>query len=901
MRLAELIIWPVKAGRFTLLPGLLLAGVIIWLVYEMQISQLRKQFDYSVDNSFQRIVQNLTSTDAALTALIGLNQASDQMDPALFTPFSEKILQKYPLIKTIQYLTYLEPHEKEFFIREMRLLGFSQFSIYPMDKTDRQLDPDFYLVTSFIEPLTPLNAKFMGLDWAGSEPVRAELNTAVMQDSMALLQAPDFLKSPEHYLLLKPTYFGRNVAQTAEQRLIQLSGAFLIQLDWNRLTEQHNLNGSQIPFQLTLAKSIPAVDTDMFKADTAGSRFYKTREVEIGGSLFTLSAYYSFALKPLDYLKMVVIWLFCVILYLLAVSVWRKRHHESMEKQQVQLQLFKEREQAAVTLQSISDAVISIRVDQCVSYMNPIAEKMLGCELSQVLGKSVMELVHLQDLSTGRIVSNPVDYYLDLNSIPRSPANNHMVLNVHGSIISVDGNASLMKDKQGHVIGAVLVLRDVSLERQLTHELLYQASHDALTGLVNRQEFEKQLREVLEFSREHGDEYALCYLDMDQFKLVNDTCGHSAGDELLKQVSGLLLVQMREKDLVARLGGDEFGVLIFSCDLQKAKEIAERIRQSLNDFHFKWEDRVFDVSASIGLVMINRLSGNLSDILSSVDLACYAAKDAGRNMVHTYHAEDVDIAMKYSQMQWLPRIKNALVNDEFALAVQRIASIRPSQSPCTIYEFLLRWPQPDGSFISPELIIPSAERYDLMRELDRWIIDHALHAIPLLQKQLEHEHNQMYTINLSGQSIGDAELTGFILRMLTSSGVDAKLLCFEITETVAISNFSIATDFIHQLRDKGCRFALDDFGSGLSSFGYLKRLPLDFLKIDGMFVRDMLKDPIDLAMVRTIHDVAQVLNLKTIAEWVEDEDVYLALEKIGVDYAQGYYLEKPRLISDIIA
>jgi diguanylate cyclase (GGDEF)-like protein len=576
------------------------------------------------------------------------------------------------------------------------------------------------------------------------------------------------------------------------------------------------------------------------------------------------------------------------------------RYRVSQQRNAMRAKLYKERERAQVTLKSIGDAVIATDVEQTITFINPMAEKLLQTSLQHSVGKPVDEVVLLKEMPSGFQILEPINHFTEITEMRLKQTGVETSLCVKGDLVSVDVTVSQLLDEDSEVIGWVMVLRDVSLERELTNELVYQASHDTLTGLVNRSEFENKLKEALESSRQQDTQHALLYMDMDEFKLVNDTCGHIAGDDLLKQVAKLLNLQMRERDLVARLGGDEFGVLLFYCGQNKAKEVAERIRQSLNDFHFSWEDKLFDISASIGLVMINRDSVSLTDLLSYADLACYAAKDAGRNIVHCYDADDEGIAKNFSQMQWLPRIKDALLNDEFTLAVQPIVSLRAEQSPQTIYEFLLRWPQSDGSFISPALFIPSAERYDLMRAIDRWVIRNALHAIPHIVKKLKPQGEVIFTINLSGQSVGDPELQSFILQMFESSGVDTILVCFEVTETVAIANFSTANDFITQLRARGCRFALDDFGSGLSSFGYLKSLPLDFLKIDGLFIRDMMKDEVDTAMVRTINDIAKVLKLQTIAEWVENAEVADTLREMGVDYAQGYHFESPTMVTEII-
>lgn len=883
----------------TVLFGLLLVLLVAGLLFEAKKSELQQTFENRAEAGIQQIAQNLSATDAILDALVGLNQAGDEMDPYLFTPFNEKILQEHPFILSSQYLTYISAQEENQFIAEMHALGFSQFKIHNLDLTDKQEELPHYLVTSFIEPLTPRSAKFMGFEWIGSDVIEHEIETAMTENRLMLVKAPSFMQAPHHFLLFKPTYFGRTVPENTQQRREQFSGLFMLLIDWQALTVSNNKRQdkeSGIEFKPVINKTGLKSRNYFRHRSSLNFDFIQQNTIQVGSQPMDIVATSTIEFDLLDNIQ-IVLWSFVSLaLYIIFVVLARSRYLDRRERQKVQLQLFKERERAEVTLQSIADGVITIGIDNKIMFVNPVALRMCAAEPAQILNKPVDRVIHLMDLSANEVIDNPIEFFMDKTADVQARHGKDIALHVDGNLLSVDGNASALVDERGELMGHVLVLRDVSLERQLTHELVYQASHDALTGLVNRLEFENRLRDVLDIGRQENSEHALCYLDMDQFKLVNDTCGHIAGDELLKQVAGLIVAQMREDDLVARLGGDEFGVLIHACDQYRAEEIAERIRQSLNDYHFSWQGKIFDVSASIGLVMINRMSGDLSDLLSSADLACYAAKDAGRNMIHVYHAEDEEISQKFSQMKWLPRIKEALRESEFELAIQHITATKDDATPVSICEFLLRWPQADGTFISPASFIPSAERYDLMRDLDRWIISRALQFIPQIEQRVSPAGSQMYTINLSGQSVSDEGLADFIWQQIVDNHVDPRVLCFEVTETVAIANFSVASDFINKLRDRGCRFALDDFGSGLSSFGYLKRLPLDFLKIDGLFVRDMLKDPVDLAMVRTIQDVARVLNLKTIAEWVEDKEVYLALQDIGVDYAQGYYLSKPKLV-----
>ena len=881
-----------------LVSGMVMVALVCWLVFSLQSHQQRARYEVQADLAQQAIAQRLAVAQASINALVGLYQASDEMDAALFTPFSEEILQDYRFIDSLQYLTYITRDEKQPFIEEMHESGFSQFSIAsPAREKGSQADPDFYLVTSFLEPLTPSSANLMGMDWLANDNVERAFYTAANENTSQLITAPRGLGKSRHLALLKPTYFGRSIQANSSDRFEQVSGMFVIVLDWDQLTNySHSESGSRLPVEFSLLTE----DGEIFSPHEAQSTGAIETRIEAGNIVLTVIAHYRPVPTRNTYLWVILAGLLCAILYSVTVLELRSRYLLKRDRNRAQSQLYKERERAEVALRSINDAVITTDVDNNINYMNPVAEHMLDCSLADARGRHLADLVKLEFQPFGDAILDPVDFYIDMTQSNLRQTGIDIVLKIGTGQLSVDGNASPLMDSQGQLIGSMLVLRDVSLEQELTNQLVYQASHDSLTGLINRAEFENRVKEALDISRQNDRQNALCYIDLDQFKLVNDTCGHSAGDELLKRIAGVLQTLVREEDLVARLGGDEFGLLLHDCGLDQARKKAETVRETLHDMYFKWEDKIFDVSGSIGLVMINRISGSLSELLSAADLACYAAKDSGRDMVHVYHADDVEIAEKYRQMQWLPRIREAIKNSEFVLAIQSVASLGDDASPSIIYEFLLRWPQVDGSLISPGLFIPCAERYDLMRDLDGWVIENALAAVAQLNTELQNPADQMYTINLSGQSVCDPTLADFIIDMLRRFEVDPQSICFEVTETVAIANFAIAIEFINRLRALGCRFALDDFGSGLSSFGYLKRLPLDFLKIDGLFVRDMLNDPVDLAMVRTINDVAKVLKLQTIAEWVEDKPTLDELESIGIDYAQGFHISRPVMVSELL-
>jgi diguanylate cyclase (GGDEF)-like protein len=429
-------------------------------------------------------------------------------------------------------------------------------------------------------------------------------------------------------------------------------------------------------------------------------------------------------------------------------------------------------------------------------------------------------------------------------------------------------------------------------ERKLTEQALsYQATHDALTGLINRSDFERRLARVLETARSSQDEHALCYLDLDQFKVINDTCGHMAGDELLRQLGQMLPTAVRKRDTLARLGGDEFGVLMEHCTLEQAHRVANEIRETIADFRFPWQQQVFRIGVSIGLVPITETSESVANVLSAADSACYAAKDEGRNRVHIFHLGDTELARRQGEMQWVGRINQALEDNRFALWSQKIVPAQSDSGGADHFELLLRLIDERGETVLPGAFLPAAERYGLATKLDRWVIAAALAWLGGHPQRLKQLH--LCCINLSGASLADPEFLEFVQAQLQESGVPAEKICFEVTETATIANLSRAIDFMGKLKARGCKFALDDFGSGLSSFAYLKTLPVDYLKIDGAFVKDIVDDEVDLAMVRSINDVGKAMGKRTIAEFVENDAILQKLREIGVDYAQGYGIGPP--------
>lgn len=559
--------------------------------------------------------------------------------------------------------------------------------------------------------------------------------------------------------------------------------------------------------------------------------------------------------------------------------------------------LFKEKESAQITLQSIGDGVITTDSHCRIEYLNPVAEQLTGWRLEHAQGRIVDEIFRSFHEETCEPLENPLAVAIRRTRAIKS-VRPTLLIRRDGNELYIESCASPIRDGAGNVSGGVLVFHDVSESRELNRKLSYHASHDILTGLVNRREFEARLERALKSARAREASFALCHIDLDQFKIINDNCGHSAGDALLGQVGALLKSKIRWRDTVSRLGGDEFAVLLESCSLEEAVRNAEGLREAIRNYKFVWEERTFRLGASIGVVPISPENEDVAALLSAADSACAAAKENGRNRIYSFQENDIDLMRRRREMQWAARINNALEDGRFEIYRQVIQPLqRPQQG--LHYELLLRMRDEAGKIVTPDQFIAAAERYGLTPNIDRWMIEHALRW--LVSEADEREKLELCSINLSGQSLGDDKFLPFVIDHFHRSGIDASKICFEITETAAIASFSQANRFIHALKELGCRFALDDFGTGLSSFGYLKHFPVDFLKIDGSFVKEILHDPIDREMVRSINEIGHLTGKQTIAEFAENQEIIEMLRSLGVDYAQGYGIATPQRVMKIAA
>ncbi|MCC7198699.1 MAG: EAL domain-containing protein [Gammaproteobacteria bacterium] len=566
------------------------------------------------------------------------------------------------------------------------------------------------------------------------------------------------------------------------------------------------------------------------------------------------------------------------------------------ERRRAEQRLFDEKERAQVTLQSIADAVITTDREGLIDYMNPVAESLTQLTAAQAAGQPVSRVVRLVLEESALGVEDPVARCMREGSAV-ALADGTTLINSHDDEIAIQATASPIRDRQGLVAGAVMVFHDVSRERRMRRLLSYQASHDALTGLINRREFENRLSVALESARQDPTvRHALVYVDLDNFKVVNDTCGHAAGDQLLRQVTGLLQTRVRAADVLARLGGDEFGILLTSCAAERGMRIADSLRQAIRDFRFNWEGNQLQVGASIGIVEISSETDGIASLLSAADMACYSAKDGGRNRVHAYDREEH--GNRHREMQWVSRLTRASEESRLELVFQPIVPVADvTGTLLPHYELLMRLKDEEGKLVMPNEFIPAAERYNVMPVLDRWVVDQVLEKMVPSRRDVE-KAEYTIAINLSGTSLSDPGFLQYLIERLEEHEPTPGVLCFEITETAAITNLASASHVMRELTSRGCLMSLDDFGSGLSSFNYLRTLPVHYLKIDGQFVHSVAHDAIDRSMVEAIAQVGRSMGIQTIAERVESAEVFETLKTLGVTYAQGYYIARPAPLSE---
>ncbi|MBT8066822.1 MAG: EAL domain-containing protein [Gammaproteobacteria bacterium] len=564
-------------------------------------------------------------------------------------------------------------------------------------------------------------------------------------------------------------------------------------------------------------------------------------------------------------------------------------HRKSLE-----VSLSRSKRQAQYTLESISEGVITTDNDGRVDYMNQAAESLIGTNRDEASGHRIGELFTLVDDADRRALGDPVERCLAMRR--------RVNMGRRAVLVSIDGEhehsveitASPVRGPSNSISGTVVVFHDVSELRGLTRKMSYQATHDPLTGLINRREFERRLDEAMDTA--HADEavHIVFYMDLDRFKAVNDTCGHLAGDNMLREVAGLIKEQVRDSDFVGRLGGDEFGALLIGCPLDKARQIATDICNAVADYRFVWKDKIFNIGISVGLIEVSHASGTLQDIMSAADSACYMAKQQGRGQVHVYSARDEAVARERGDIQWLRQLQTALHEDSFELAIQPIISMTGRADSGPSVEVLIRLQDGQSRATNTAEFLRPAERYQMMPQIDRWVINATLAAIS--SGEIKLTTHRSCAINLSSQTLGDEAFLGFVVDALDRSGVAPSSICFEVTEAAILSNVQHAQRFIEVLHGIGCEFSLDDFGSGLGSFSSLKHLPIDYLKIDGTYTRNLRSDLVNQEMVGAMIKLARTMQFRIVAEQVENQEDFDWLRDAGVDFVQGHFVESPALL-----
>jgi diguanylate cyclase (GGDEF)-like protein/PAS domain S-box-containing protein len=881
----------------TILLGVLVLAAAVGLGVRKDIRLANERFDEAQAGATTQIIRRLDDLNASLRSLSGMHHAMTRLSQQELSAFAQEIERSHPYVRAILQLRHLTHAEREGFVGEFREAGYPGFTLTTLAANNR-LKPspwqESYMAISGVEPLNPGLARFLGLNLYSRTTFERALRTSIRSGTATA--APSPVLGAESFLLFKPVYKGFFVPNNPEERTTQIHGAYALLID--TVTFLADIRDQHPSLSIHMETWSDGENATLFdvQAEKSGNELAGILPEQASDVLVALDdtpfrldfhqALDRADLQPKGWLAVITT---LVGLYLATVVVVATRMRANQQAREAKEQLFEEKERAQVTLQSIGEAVITTDPTGVVDFMNPAAEQLTGWRASDASGHHLDEIFSLVSESDGKPLADPIARALRDHDESEAAA---IMERSDGATVAVIENAAAIRDSHGNFTGAALIVRDVSRERNLLREMAFQATHDPLTRLINRRQFEREVGSVVEDAIANGGQHALMYIDLDQFKAINDSCGHIAGDQLLKQVATCLAENVRRLDQLARLGGDEFGVLLQDCSIDRALEVAEQLRHEVKGLRLQWEDRTFRTSLSIGVVGISAGNASLDEVLRAADAACYVAKDQGRNRVHYYEPNDEMLAQRSTDMQWLQRLREAIDQDSLVLFGQEIFPLDKSSGKSPMCELLVRMTDADGRIVPPMTFIPAAERFNLMFDLDIWVIGEAFRQLAQRWRQRP-DDPRIFTINLSGQSLDHPDLGIAIEDLEQQHAIDPHRICFEITETSVIANMDRALALMDQLRRRGFLFALDDFGTGLSSFAYLKKLPVQYLKIDGEFVRDILKDPVDKAMVDTIRRIGGVLGMTTIAEAIEDEETCQLLQVMGIDYGQGYHLGKP--------
>lgn len=861
----------------------------------------------------------ITKLSGELGNVAGIMNSISSVQHVLDDPYGDQLdsfaansLENSPLIKALARYERIVANDLEEFVQNMGESGLYKFSVSGLTKEGKKApieQKSVYYPVTWRQPFSPLSAAMLGVDLSSTPEISQLIKEGELTNSLKITNKPDEWKFSHQsdYLLFLPTYYGRYVPDVTSDISLQSNGGVVVGINLQQYIEEREILLPGYDLQIAIDTAIPYglnnQTTTLIKGDKDPDKrlsgifqgFEQSWAPVPGDSSLKLTLYTHGGVDKKTLFNAANIAFATSILLYVIFLVWfqlkqRDAAHEA------------DRETALTTLKAIGDAVITADEDGLITYVNPSAEALLARSSDEIVGAPISESLDYTATDSKKTLGQ---WELELNQAMETASQTNLpelqLLESSDRPIFLSSTVSpLGKTASGDASGHVIVMRDVTAERELTNELEFQATHDSLTGISNRYRFEYELKQLISAGNE--TKHAVCYIDLDQFKTINDTCGHSAGDRLLVKVTRDLESQLGNSDLLARLGGDEFGLIIKNRSESEAIKIAERVYEYFQTLYFQLEDDVFAVRASIGFVYMSGQFKNIEDVMAAADLACYTAKDHGRNELYIFDQKNDETSDRMSEMMWLPKLQMALRRDSFRLFAQPIVGIKgtkANEEKFEHYEVLLRLQTENGDLITPAQLIIAAERYNLMKDIDRWVISRAISFLSELQKKSGSRIPRL-SINISGQSTTDPELPMFIKDQINEANIDPASLVFEITETAAITNLQSAVELVNFLHEMGCKVALDDFGSGVSSFGYLKTIPVDYIKIDGQFIKNIDTNEVDREMVKCMQAVANILGIELVAEFVETAGIVDVLRELDVDFAQGYYYCKPHPIEELL-
>ena len=862
----------------------------------------------------ERLNRKISQINGLFNSLLSANHVTSG-DRATLSAMAERLRSDNPKITAVGRYQSIPIWKQSIFEQELVEAGLDGLVISDLVNNIQVLSPErkIAMPITLIEPATFELLPVVGTDLAADNQLQLTLSSAIAQNSIVTKAIPADWPAAGQLMVIQPSYRGLYVPEKQSERIQQTDGGYFLiinpQVFLDGIMDEHPLD-SLDNLSLVLRKfsedtSIASRQLPMkglFAKDWFESPHHQSI-LELGDASLVLSIEGIRGI-PRNNLIAAVGFISLAIAFSVSAYLWlHERRSLSIEKSLSHDALRAERDRAARTLHLISDAVITVNRKCDIQHVNTVGMQFLGYTLNELINKPLDNFLFLRyrdppsDIFYARQCLNDMrsDELIALDLISVTPETN---IALETGTRAFRGTVSLNEGSSEYPATAVFVFRDMSVENKLTAALEYQARHDALTGCANRHHFESQLSRLFEDLINQSADNALLYIDLDRFKVVNDTAGHVAGDMMLVHLTKELYRILDSSDTLARLGGDEFSILMNNVSLDMAAQKAKQVHTLFQTMVFHYQDRGYPIRASLGLAHFSEAGSSPSEVMAAADIACYTAKDLGRNQLCIYHADDVAIARRTSELWWLSLLRQALEDNRFQLYAQPLVCMRDPERFAR-YEFLLRLADEEGNDLQAFQIIKAAERYGMMLDIDRWVIDNAFSIIAKHEKSEQHG-SLVFAINLSGQSAADSTLINYINDRILHHRVDPKCLCFEITETAAISHFANAVAFSQAIRGLGATIALDDFGSGHSSFAYLKNLSIDVLKIDGQFIKDIASNPVDQAMVEAIRYVAHSMQITTVAEFVESQEIFEILTDIGIDFAQGYYIGRPMPIGELL-